>query len=254
MKHLIFSCFLLLQASSNLLAQMHEGDATLIGFRGGYVHYSTLDDLRNTVVPRSLQPVIWPHTKELPRAGFSAAVFLHQRIPKWPVVVQLELPYTVLGGDLETDMPDTVFYQNSQFKYRYFNPTVSIHWHPLLHEDNDDNNPFSGIHLGLGFSYNLIVKDDIVFTSHDPSVDEGVNDYMSANLNGKSHFAAIGTIGYEYFWNGGESGAGFGFNVGARIGLGLQDANKVSSFIYEDTDVRTQYLMFTAGIYFPLIR
>lgn len=252
MKQIILLSLIFLSFSAR--SQMNEEDLALIGIRGGYVYFSTLEDLRNTVVPRDRQPVIWPHTKEVSRNGFFVSVFGHQRIPGWPFATQLELSFAGMGGDLETDVPDTLFKQYAKFQYLYFNPTFTFNWHPLLPGVAKNANAFSGIHLGIGAGYNLILKDKISFSSHQPSEDPPVEEYMNTYLNGKSHFNLFGKLGYEYFWNRGNAGSGFGITFDARIGFGLGDAVESTSFIYEDTEVRAQYILFTAGIVFPLSR
>lgn len=253
MKQIIL--FVLIALSFAAKAQMNEEDVALIGIRGGYVYSSTLNDIRNMVVPRNRQPEIWPHTKEVSRTGYFVGLFGHQRIKKWPFVVQLEFSYATMGGNLETDVPDTLFRQYAEFKYNYFSGALFANWHPLLPEVAKDAHAFSGIHLGLGIAYNLILKKEgITFSSHDPSADPFVQEYQNTYIKGESHPAILLKGGYEYFWNKGQPGSGFGITLDARLGFGLTDATKASSFIYENVKVRTQYIVFTAGMLFPLSR
>ncbi len=251
MKQIIL--FVLITLSYAAKAQMNEEDVALIGIRGGYVYSSTLNDIRNMVVPRDRHPETWPHTEEQSRTGYYVGIFGHQRIKKWPFVLQLEFSYATLGGDLKTDVPDTLFRQYAEFKYNYFAGALFANWHPLLPDVANDANAFSGIHLGLGISYNFILKKEaITFVSHVPSVDPPIQDYMNTYIKGASHPAILLKGGYEYFWNNGQPGSGFGITLDARMGFGLGNAAKASSFIYENVKVRMQYIVFTAGILFPL--
>lgn len=256
MKHSLSLFLFLLFFSLTAFAQMNEQDLALIGFRAGFINSSELHDLKNMVVPRGLQPEIWPHTRELPRNGYFMSLFGHQRIKNWPFVVQLEFSFASMGGDLETNVPDTTFHQMAYFKYRYLSSYLIGHWHPFLNETGSKGSPLSGIRAGIGGGYSLVLKNRaITFSSHDPSADLPVEDYMNEYLQGQSYPSIFISGGYEYFWNGSSSGNGFGITADARLGFGLDDAVKASSFIYDNTrKVRAQYWSFSLGMVIPLTR
>ena len=250
MKRFLF--LLLLLFSLRAAAQMNEEDVALIGFRVGYPYSSNLQNLKNVVVPRDLQPEIWPYAKEMARSGYFVSAFGHKRIKKWPLVIQLECSLAQLGGRVDYSIPDTVYWKKRTFNYLFFSPTVLANFHPFLPDDPTTANALSGIHFGLGGSYNIVVKEHITVISQEPAQDPWDEDYMNAHIKAQPHFALLLTGGYDYFWRGQKPGSGFGLTLDFRAGFSMGDVVESDAFIYPDQDVKMQYFMITAGIMFSL--
>lgn len=252
MKPCILFALLLLLLAQKSNAQMNEEDVAIIGVRGGYVYASTLLHLRNVLVSQELNPIVSQYTVDLPRSGYFASVFGHQRVKSWPLIVQSEFSIAQLGGRVEYSVPDTVFWQKSDFRYLSFSPALMANFHPFLPDNPQNATALSGIHIGVGGSYNLIVREHIRSIYWDASQNQDQDNGLTTNIKAQSHLALLLAGGYEYFWNGSKSGSGFGITVEFRAGLGLSDAVKSYAVINPDQKVKMKYFMLTGGIMFPL--
>lgn len=244
--------FIFIFFSLRASAQMNEEDVAMIGVRGGYVYSSKLCNLRDLAVSRVLNGDVWQHTVELPRTGYFVSAFGHQRIKNWPIVVQSEFSIAQLGGRVEYNIPDTVFWQKYNFKYLFFCPTLLANIHPFLPADPKSATAFSGIHVGLGGSYNIIIHEHISSVYWDASQNPVQESAANSNFKAISNFALLITGGYDYFWNGPVSG--FGLTLDFRAGFGFGDSvRSQAEDIHPDQKVKMKYFMITGGIMVPLI-